>query len=270
MTSNGSQMMSVVGALGLDCPPAVVSIVGGGGKSSLLFALAQELPGRVILTTTTRIFAAQMSLAAEVCTLAEDDWRARFDAVDSSLLVVGRVDGERAVGVPAEILEEMIGHPGADWAVVEADGSRMRPTKAPGSHEPVIPNRTDLLVVVAGIDALAAPIAEVAHRPERVSAITGLSPEEFLSPDSLATLLSSAEGGLKAAPPKARVAVLINKVESDAQRASARRVAEGVLRSPRVERVLLGALRGAGSPSRGSGLSSQGSGLSSGWEVHRR
>lgn len=42
----------------------LVAIVGGGGKTSLMFALANSLPGRIVVTTTTRIFAAQMKLAA--------------------------------------------------------------------------------------------------------------------------------------------------------------------------------------------------------------
>ena len=44
--------------------PALVAIVGGGGKSSLMFALAADLPEPVVLSTTTRIFAAQMQRAA--------------------------------------------------------------------------------------------------------------------------------------------------------------------------------------------------------------
>nr|MBC8341973.1 hypothetical protein [Pseudomonadota bacterium] len=50
-------------ALALPRSGALVSIVGGGGKSALLFALGEALPGRTILTTTTRLFAAQMKRA---------------------------------------------------------------------------------------------------------------------------------------------------------------------------------------------------------------
>jgi molybdenum cofactor cytidylyltransferase len=215
--SDTTRTASLTRALGLEQPSGVVAIVGGGGKSSLMFALAGALPGRTVMTTTTRIFAAQMDLALEVCTLADAGWRERLDAFDKSL--------------------------GIDQVVVEADGSRMRPVKAPAAHEPVIPDATSLLVVVAGIDALSGPIREVAHRPERVGAITGLDPEQALTPDALVRLLTSPEGGLKGAPPAARVAVLINKVESPEQRDAARRVARGILREPRVERVAIGALQ---------------------------
>ncbi len=245
----------VVEALDIRRAPELVAIVGGGGKSSLMFHLAQTLNGRVVMTTTTRIFAAQMSHAEEACTLAEEDWRERLDAFDSSLLVVGGVEGDRAVGVPAEFPAEILACPGIDWVVVEADGSRMRPVKAPASHEPVVPDETDLLIPVVGVDALAGPISDVAHRPEQVSSITGLAPDETLTPKTLAGLLTSSQGGLKNVPPDARVAVLINKVESASQWEAARQVARGVLQDSRVERVVIGALRAP---------------VPSGWEVWTR
>ncbi len=232
-------------ALGLTRAPGLVSIVGGGGKSSLMFALALALPGRTVMTTTTRIFAAQTGLAPAVCSLKESDWRARLDAFETSLLMVGGVEGDRAVGVPPGLPAELLAHPRVDWVLVESDGSRMLPVKAPAEHEPVIPEETTLLVVVAGIDALAGPIRDVAHRPERVAGIAALDPDEVLTPAALATVLTSTEGGLKGVPPGARAAVLVNKVESPADHEVARRVAEHVLASPRVERVAIGALRDA-------------------------
>ena len=234
----------LVDALGLGRAPELVAVVGGGGKSSLLFALAESLPGRVVLTTTTRIFAEQMSRADSVCTTADEGWQEQLESFAGSLLVVGRVEGERAVGVPPDLPAEWLARPHVDWVVVEADGSRMLPVKAPAEHEPVVPERTDLLVSVVGIDALAEPIERVAHRPERVADITGLAPAQRLTPEALGRLLTSPRGGLKGAPHGARVAVLINKVESSAQREAANRIADCVLCEARVERVAIGALRG--------------------------
>jgi molybdenum cofactor cytidylyltransferase len=244
-----------VDALALGHAPGLVAVVGGGGKSGLLFALAECLSGRVVLTTTTRIFAAQMSRAATVCTTADEGWQDELESFDGNLLIVGRVEGERAVGVPPELPAEWLARPRVDWVVVEADGSRMLPVKAPALHEPVVPERTGLLVCVVGIDALAEPIERVAHRPERVADITGLAPSQHLTPEALGNLLTSPRGGLKGAPDGARVAVLINKVESSTQRDAARRIADCVLREARVERVVIGALQGD---------------LRAGWEVRSR
>jgi len=239
-----SGVANIVEALGLAPSGELVAIVGGGGKSSLMFALARHWTGRGVMTTTTRIFSEQMSSAAEVCTLADAGWRARLDAFETGLLVVGRVEGERAVGVRPELPAEMLAHPRVDWVVVEADGSRMLPVKAPAAHEPVIPVGATLLVPVVGIDALSKPIAEIAHRPERVSAIVGLSVEDTLTPAALAQLLTSPEGGLKGAASAGRAAVLINKVGSASEFAIAREVAERILLEAAVERVAVGALLG--------------------------
>ncbi len=207
-----------------------------------MFALAEMLPGRVVLTTTTRIFAAQRRNAAESCSIEDKDWEERLDTFESSLLVVAGVEGDRAVGVPRRLPHQMLSRSGVDWVVVEADGSRMLPVKAPAAHEPVVPAETTLLVPVVGIDALSGPICEVAHRPELVSAITGLSPDETLTPKALAQLLTSDQGGLKDTPGRVRVAVLINKVESPSQLELGREIARNILSEARVERVALGAL----------------------------
>ena len=78
----------LVAALGLSDAPGVVAIVGGGGKSSLMFALARALPGRVVMTTTTRIFAAQMQRAERVCSLRDAGWRRHLEDFEKGLLVV--------------------------------------------------------------------------------------------------------------------------------------------------------------------------------------
>ncbi len=235
--------LGLVEALALEEPPGIIAVVGGGGKSTLLFALARLLPGRTVLTTTTRIFASQTRFANRVYSLDDSDWERALADVEGSSLVVGRLEERHALGVPPEIPARILARPDVDWVVVEADGSRRLPVKAPADHEPVIPPETRILVTVAGIDALSAPIAEIAHRPERVSALTGLSPEIRLSPDALGELLASERGGGKGAPPGARRVVLLNKVESPAQDELAARVARSALRAPALERVVAGALR---------------------------
>lgn len=242
--SRRSAAAGVAPALGLGRAGELVAVVGGGGKSSLMFALGRALPGRVVMTTTTRIFAAQTNQAPTFCSLAEEDWERHLGRFESSLLVIGRVEGERAVGVPRELPAEILARSDVDFVVAEADGSRMLPVKAPANHEPVIPDGTSLLVVVVGIDALSGPIRDVAHRPELVASLTGGTPDDLLTPESLATLLTASEGGLKNAPENVRIAVLINKVESPTQRDRAEHTADFVLREPRVERVIIGALQG--------------------------
>ena len=242
-------------------------MVGGGGKSALLFALGRTLPGRTILTTTTRIFAAQTTRAEQTCAYGTAACDAALREGKDGLLVIGEIEGDKAKGVEREVPARLLAARGVDCVVVEADGSRMLPAKAPAAHEPVLPEETTLLVAIAGIDALDGPIELTCHRPERVSALVGRGASESLDAASLARLLNHSDGGLKDLPEEARAAVLINKVETAEAWAMARGLAAAALLEPRVERVILGALE----PSAASRpLMTAGAGGSGAYEVHVR
>lgn len=241
-------------ALGIGERPELIALVGGGGKTSLMFALAAALPGRVVMTTTTRIFAAQMSRAPAVA--FEGDLGSLDEALATQrrVLIVGRVEGEKAVGVDPTLPARVLAHENVDYVLVEADGSRTRPVKAPAEHEPVIPPGATLLVPMAGMDALELTIEEVAHRPEIIRGITNdelrmrneEGPSEVggrLTPAGLARVLAHPLGGLKGAPEGARIVPFLNKADTPERLAAARETAALLLREPRIQRVVVGALR---------------------------
>ncbi len=233
-------------ALGIGDRPELVAFVGGGGKTSLMFALAAQLPGRVVMTTTTRIFAAQMKRAPAV--VYESDLSPLDDALatHSRCLVVGRVEGEKALGVSPDLPARLLARPGVDHVLVEADGSRMRPVKAPAAHEPVIPPGTTLLVSIAGMDALEGELDVAAHRPELIKGMLkegdAFYTGERLTAAGLARVLTHTDGGLKHAPDGARVVAFLNKVDTAERLMAARKTAQHVLNERRVYRVVLGAL----------------------------
>ncbi len=237
----------LINAFGLDRTGQLVAIVGGGGKSSLMFSLAQALSGRVITTTTTRIFAVQMNRAPVVCSYPSQDMASCLKAGLEQFghcLLVGAIQGEKAVGVPVDLPGRLLAQGGVEYVLVEADGSRMKPVKAPAEHEPVIPPDANLVIPVAGIEAVGGRLGDVAHRPELVADLTGLGLNEPLTVTALATLLSHPDGGLKNVPAGARVIPLINKVESASQLSVARRVARQVLAQEQVDRVIIAAIQG--------------------------
>ncbi len=100
------------------------------------------------------------------------------------------------------------------WPVVlvEADGSKRLPIKAPAEHEPVVPAETALTIGVLGLDALGWPMDErTVHRPERFAAVTGCLPGAAIGWDHVVALARHPEGLFKGAR-GARV-VLLNKVD---------------------------------------------------------
>jgi probable selenium-dependent hydroxylase accessory protein YqeC len=100
------------------------------------------------------------------------------------------------------------------WGVVlvEADGSKRLPIKAPAPYEPVLPEGTSLVVGVVGLDALGWPMdGRTVHRPELFAAVTGCAPGEPIGWEHLVALARHPEGLFKgAAAPRV---VLLNKVD---------------------------------------------------------
>jgi len=230
----------------------VVAFVGGGGKTAAMFGLAREIAARderALTTTTTHIFAAQIAQAPAhvVAADATRETVATALATHGHVLVVGATDAGsgRAGGVSLELFTLL-----RDWfpavcLLNEADGSRMRPFKAPAAHEPVIPVETTLVVPVVGADVFGRPLdAEHVHRPELVSALSGAPLGAPITPEIVASVLAHPHGGRKNVPAGARVVVLINKVEALPDRKPARDTAERLLCESAVTAVLLAGVRG--------------------------
>ena len=70
----------------------------------------------------------------------------------------------------------------ADLVLIEADGSRSLPLKFPREQEPVIPDNTDEILVVCGLNGLGRPAREVCHRLDLVTACLGISENIVITP----------------------------------------------------------------------------------------
>jgi len=223
----------------------LISIVGAGGKSTILFSLGSELAEagrRVILTTTTKMARDQVTepacwsvdpVAVERCLVAGSPL---FVALGT---VPGKVTGPTPEGVDRLFAETTTNH-----VLVEADGARSMSVKAPAEHEPVIPATSTLVIVVAAIDAVGRPIREVAHRPERVAAMAGAGEDDLLTIPNLASILLHSNGGLKGIPGSARVAVVVTRVTADTEPPVAE-LTGLLLAHPRIDRSIT--LQAAGS-----------------------
>jgi molybdenum cofactor cytidylyltransferase len=231
----------------------VVALVGGGGKSTAMFRLAREVVekgGRAITTTTTRIFGAQIALSPAHVPAA-DATRERVAAAlatHGQVLITGPTEpaSGKAESVSLDLFTRLRAWFPDACFLNEADGSRMRPFKAPAAHEPVIPVETTLVVPVVGADVFGKTLDDDhVHRPELISQLSGAPLGTPISPEIVARVLAHPEGGCKSVPAGARVVVLINKVESLPDRTPARETAERLLRAPAIDSVVLTTLRGA-------------------------
>lgn len=184
-----------------------IALVGGGGKTTILHALGRQLRGRVILTTTTKMGSDQ---AHGFPIVAARDVHSDLAETGTSI-VWSRVEGNKAYGVTREECDrwaELV-----DYVVIEADGARQRPFKAPASYEPVIPETVTQMISVIGADALGRVIADQCHRPLRVAALAGCEPYQRLTSSGAAAVLLHERGARRRSPEHARFAVAITKVD---------------------------------------------------------
>lgn len=190
----------------------LVSFVGGGGKTTALFALGNQLKGSVVLTTTTKM--GRHRCGGRPVMFAPADHELADGLAEDRVVLAWAADGDhKALGVTPETADRWFAL--ADHVVVEADGSRRMPFKAPRPYEPVIPSGSTMVVACVGAAALGRVIADQCQRPMRVAAVAGCSPYERLTPARLARVLLSERGSRKACPPDARFAVLVNQVADD-------------------------------------------------------
>lgn len=165
--------------------PSLTAIIGGGGKTSLLYALARELQSRgsVIVTTSTKIRRPTQLPVADPATPEE----LRATLRTASPLCLGSPWPEDKLAAPTLSFAALTR--AADYVLVEADGSKGLPAKAHAAHEPVIPAETGRVILVLGADAFGKPISVICHRPERFTALTGASPDDLLTPARWAALI---------------------------------------------------------------------------------
>lgn len=161
----------------------VTAIIGSGGKTTLLRTLSGELPGRMLLCTSTH-FQGYADLPTVLDPTAADLRKAL--AAHPIVCAAGRSPTGKLVdcGLPYETLADL-----ADFVLVEADGSRRRPLKAHALHEPVIPPCTRQVICVVGLSGLHRPVSEVVHRPELFCPLVGCTPEDEATPEQVARAL---------------------------------------------------------------------------------
>lgn len=142
-----------------------VALCGAGGKTTLLYALAEQARQRslrVLVTTSTHLFQPQSTATRRFY-----DQRYLRDiasvCIPAQISVVGTPCGNKKItGLhPATIAAAM---QAADVFLYEGDGSRRLPVKCHNRTEPVIWPNTDAVICVLGLSAFGKPAQQVCHR----------------------------------------------------------------------------------------------------------
>ena len=228
----------------------VIALVGGGGKTTAMFAMgfeAANLGYKVVLTTTTHIYMPTPDPRTDV--ILNPNPRALLSAIKDSFKTcsvviagTGITPDNKIIGIGKDIVGSIL-QTGANLVIIEADGAARKPFKAPREGEPVIPGLSTLVIPVVGVDCLYRPLnKENVHRPEVVSRLLGVKEGELITPAMVAGVLLHPMGYRKDIPRNSRWVPFINKVQLPEELVYARAVAI-LLGRGGAGRVIIGAAR---------------------------
>lgn len=210
-------LLHALGIEGLKSP--VVSVVGAGGKTTLIRQAAEEYRRKgipVIVTTTTHM-------------MAEDHpWFLLSPSMDKMMEIlaregmvwVGCPDKSRKMGSPSlEFLHQILalGCP----VLIEADGSRRLPLKVPASHEPVLLPETSHVVNVYGLDALGNSFENICFRADIALKLLGKRETDLVSEEDVTKLALDSLAGRKGVTSSMSYQIVLNKADTPEREAAA-------------------------------------------------
>jgi len=230
----------------------VISLVGAGGKTSLMFRLAHELARAgesVLTTTTTKIYeprpeqSQHLILSGSLTEFLEAAHQAlkihrHFTAAAATI-----ADQRKLHGYAPEFIQAIWNNRLFRWIVVEADGAAGRPLKAPAEHEPVIPDCTSQVVGIVGLKGAGRPLNQQwVFRNELFSQITGLAEGAIMTEDAFIAALVNDRGIFKNSPVHADKIVFCNQADDPQRLAAGRRIGRKLTREVKsgLKRVVVG------------------------------
>ena len=179
----------------------IIAVVGSGGKTTLIKKLASQYlsAGKtVFVTTTTHMFIEEDTL------LIDNADTIIHHLMEKGYAMAGIAEGEKIKSLSKKTYEAVCSF--ADVVLVEADGSKRLPLKYPNASEPVIPENTNEILVVCGLNAIGQKAKDVCHRLELVKSCLGIEDDTVITASHVQKLVTEGYlNPLRVRYPKAKV-----------------------------------------------------------------
>ncbi len=233
----------------------VVSLVGAGGKTSLMYQLARELSDAgksVLTTTTTKIFIPAKAQSEHV--ILSDSPKDIIQRAKGLLRDNRHVSAAKKIieaqgkleGYPAKTITELWRSKLFQWIIVEADGARQRPLKAPGRFEPVIPACSHIVIGMVGLKGVGKPLNKKwTFRPEVFAQITKLDLGRPIDGNAVAASILHQQGIMKGGPSKTKRIAFLNQADISNGLKIGQRIRDILIeqQSGRLNRIIIGNVR---------------------------
>lgn len=178
----------------------VVSVVGAGGKTTLIFSLAERLKSdyKVLVTTSTKIGLPGKN-QYDFMAIGSENFPGLNSLKQKGIYVYGSSvnDENKLVGLESELLDSLAAY--FDFILIESDGAKRKLIKGWNLYEPVICKSTTHTIGVLNLNALGMEVNEDnVHRVWEFMKITGAKVGEKIKTEHLARLVFHKNGLFKA------------------------------------------------------------------------
>lgn len=181
----------------------IITFVGAGGKSTSMDTIAKEFKNmgkKVLVTTTTALFYHEHIDNDEFILGQLPDI---YQPMEGSITLLGStiVDnplGKKIKGIQIEEIQNIVNRDIFDIILIEGDGARLKPIKAPANHEPVVPAFSTMTIVIIGLDSIGLDLNEEnVHRPEILRGLLEVDLPHKILPEDIIKLALHKEGIFK-------------------------------------------------------------------------
>lgn len=223
----------------------IISIVGAGGKSTLMYTLSDELRdnNKVLVTTTTKIYLPEKK-QYDYIALNDKEFYSIRCSNNKGVYIYGVCINEenKLIGPEAEIINQQ--QPYFHYILIEADGSKRKPIKGWKDNEPVVCSSTQTTVGVLSIDAIGKTVNEDnVHRVEEFTKITGSTKYEKITVEDMCSVICHPNGLFKSA--RGEKILFINKVEREIDKFIAEILLNNILENNKnyIDKTIFGSLK---------------------------
>jgi len=225
---------------------SVISIVGAGGKSTLMYTLAQELRQdyKCLVTTTTKIYL-PFKEQFDYMAIGTEEFNNLKHNPNNGIYIYGSSinDENKLIGVNPAELEYNV--PYFQYLFIEADGSRRKPIKGWNNTEPVVLRTTTNTLGVISIETIGKKINEDnVFRVKEFLNITNTTENEIISVDNIISLIFHDDGLFKNSV--GEKILFINKVEDKEQLITAEKLIDRIIGKNKehfiIDKIIVGSL----------------------------
>ncbi len=207
----------------------VISVVGAGGKTSLIEFLASNLAGKILLSASTKMYKPKAY-----------PYINKISEVNNNGIYVSSKDilnNKKLAG-----LNPFLPFESFDYHLIESDGSNQMPIKGWRENEPVIIDQTTVTIGVVDITTIGKELNDqTVFRRNEFETLVGK--HKHIEENDLLQIINNSKGLFKQS--KGQRILFINKVESKANEKTAIELAQQVTdnNTQKIERIIIGSIK---------------------------